>query len=172
MFTRLLLASFIPAVAAVALAAGSASAQYPPPVGNCVTVASATAAAAGDSVDVTVTVRDLDGNPVSGELVNLAASPAGASVAPPSATTDANGVVHATLDVGSVPGVVEVTAATAEVSCRASVGVAGGEIGGEIELPETGSGDTSATSRLPEVIIALVIGGGILFVASGTRGRA
>jgi hypothetical protein len=171
MLTRLLLASLIPAAIAVAATAGSASAQYPPPVGNCVVVASATAVDVGDDVAITVTVRDLFGDPVAGEPVTLTVSQSGASVSPPSASTDGNGVVNATLDVGGTPGVVEVTATTAEVACRASVGIAGGEVAGEIDLPNTGTG-TSATSKLPEIVIALVIGGGILAVAGASRRRA
>ena len=165
---------------AMAVTAGSmggslavVSAQYPPPVGNCVVVASATATDEGGTVKLTITVRDLDGNVVAGEPVTLTVTsqPGGdASVMADASATDANGVVTATLNAGSTPGVVEVTATTAEVSCRASVTVQGGEVEGVVELPETGGGTPAASGAEGTLLLALA--GGSLLVAMGLRRRA
>lgn len=147
-----------------------ASAQYPPPVGNCVVVASATATDEGGSVKLTITVRDLDGNVVAAEPVTLSvtAQPGGdATVAADATSTDANGVVTATLNVGTTPGVVEVTAVTADVSCRASVTVQGGEVEGIVELPETGTGPTESFGA--EGVALLVLAVGSLLTSAGLR---
>ena len=150
-----------------------ASAQYPPPVGNCVVVADATATDEGGTAKLTITVRDLDGNVVAGEPVTLSVTNqpgADASVVADASATDANGVVTATLNAGSTPGLVEVTATTAEVSCRASVTVQGGEVEGVVELPETGSGPTASSGVEGTVLLALA--GGSVLVGVGLRRRA
>jgi hypothetical protein len=173
MLIRAILAATIPAALAVA-AISTASAQYPPPTGNCVVTASATATETGDGVTITVTVRDIEGNPVAGELVSLGVESqpgSGASITPTSATTGADGTVHATLNVGTDPGTVVVVALAEDVACRATVGVAGGEVAGEITLPNTGSGLADGTN-LGGLIIALIIAGALLFVAGRGRHRA
>lgn len=172
MFARLLLAGTI-ALGSLAGSLAVASAQYPPPVGNCVVAASATATGQGGAVHLTITVRDLDGNVVQGEPVALSVTkqPSGAaSVRAAAATTDANGVVTAVLNVGSAAGVVEVTALTAEVSCRASVTVQGGEVEGAVELPETGSGPSDSLGV--QGLATLAFSAGALLVGAGIRRRA
>lgn len=172
MFARLLVAVTI-AVGSLAGGLSVAWAQYPPPVGNCVVVASATATGQDGAVNLTITVRDLDGKVVTGEPVTLSVTKqpgGGASVQAAAATTDANGVVTATLNVGGAPGVVEVTAVTAEVSCRASVTVQGGEVEGAVELPETGSGPSGSLGV--QGLAALAFSAGALLVGVGIRRRA
>jgi hypothetical protein len=161
------------ALASLGASLAVASAQYPPPVGNCVVIADATATDVGGSVNLTVTVRDLDGLTVAGEPVTLSVTNqpgSGATVQPTSATTDANGVVIADLNVGTTAGVVEITVTTAEVSCRASVSVQGGEVGGAVELPETGSGPVAGLGL--EGFAALAFSAGSLLVGVGIRRRA
>lgn len=143
MLGRMLVALMLP-VAGLAAMVGVASAQYPPPVGNCVVTTTAAATDEGGSVRVTVTVRDLDGKVVSGEpvAVSITAQPgSGASVVADATATDVNGVVMATLNVGSAAGVVTVQALAEDVSCSGSVSVVGGEVQPEvIAPPDTGFG--------------------------------
>jgi hypothetical protein len=171
MLGRLALAATL-ATFAFAGAFATASAQYPPPVGNCVVTASATATDEGGAVNLTITVRDLDGNPVAGEPVTLTVTsqPAGgATVTPDASATDAAGILTATLHVGEVPGLVEVTAETADVSCRTTVTVLGGEVEGVIELPETGTGPLADTGVEGAAVLALAAGS--VLVSLGLRRR-
>jgi hypothetical protein len=50
----------------------TSTSPYPPPTGNCELALTATTTVVGDSVGITVTVRDTDGNPVQGVTVTLA----------------------------------------------------------------------------------------------------
>ena len=80
---------------------------YPPPTGNCEFALTATTAVVGDSVGITVTVRDTNGDPVPGVTVTLAVTSQpgdDATVDGSGASTDAGGQVHGTLHVGSTPG--------------------------------------------------------------------
>ena len=174
MFARLIIAALVPAALAVA-GFSVTSAQYPPPVGNCVITASATTVqAGGGNVEIKVTVRDLDGAPVPGETVtfSIVGQPgSGAGLAPPSATTDASGVAATTLSTASSAGVVEVLASAEDVSCRTSVVVPGGEVAPAVELPETGSGPAGHGAILAEIVLALVLGG-IFLAVVGVRRRS
>ena len=179
MLARLALAATL-ATAASAGAFATASAQYPPPVGNCVVTASATAIDEGGAVRITITVRDLDGNPVAGEpvTVSVTSQPAGgAAVSPDASATDDAGVLTATLNVGDVPGLVEVTAVTADVSCRTTVTVLGGVVEGVVELPETGAGPAGGTGAEgaagsgAEGVAVLAFAAGSLLVSIGLRRR-
>lgn len=173
MLGRMMLALLLP-VAGLAAMAGVASAQYPPPVGNCVVTTTATATDQGGSVRLTITVRDLDGNPVAGEPVALSitAQPGNdASVAADASATDGNGVVMATLNVGSTPGVVTVQALAEEVSCSGSVSVMGGEVQPEvIAPPDTGFGPGGSNGDgIPLAGVAFaVVALGVMAVAVGT----
>jgi hypothetical protein len=174
MFARLFLAALVPAAIAVA-GFGVASAQYPPPVGNCVVTASATAVqAGGGNVDIQVTVRDLNGAPVPGETVtfSIVSQPGSSgSVAPSSATTDSSGVASTTLNTGSPAGTVEVLATAESVSCRTSVVVPSGQVAPAVILPNTGSGPGGAGALGAEIALALVLGGIVLAVV-GIRRRS
>jgi hypothetical protein len=133
---------------------GHARAQYPAPAGNVTVTASETTATVGGSVTISATVRDVNGDPVAERrcLLVIARQPGtDASLTPASATTDASGVVTATLEVGSSPGIIEVTITCGSVSGNVSV-VAGAATAPEqgappaspIELPNTGDGGTAA----------------------------
>jgi hypothetical protein len=98
----------------------------------------------GDTVDLTVTVIDDAGNPVSGVecAFSITSQPGSdASLGADSGTTDENGIAAVSLDVGSTPGVIEVTAdcgAFGSEVLEITVGAAG--------LPPTGMSG-SGTSR-------------------------
>jgi len=176
MISRLIIAALVPAAMAAAAGFGVASAQYPPPVGNCVVTASATSTpAGGGSVDIKVTVRDLSGVPVAGEAVafSIVNQPgSGASLAPTGATTNASGVASTTLITSAAAGTVEVVVTAEDVSCRTSVVVPGGEVAPAIELPETGSGAINEGTVVPGIVLALVLGGIVLAVAGAKRRSA
>ena len=176
MISRLIIASLVPAALVAAASFGVASAQYPPPVGNCVVTASATTVqAGGGNVDIKVTVRDLDGVPVAGESVSfsIVGQPgSGASLAPAAATTDGSGVATATLSTAAAAGVVEVVASAEDVSCRTSVVVPAGQVAPTVELPDTGSGPAGHGAILAEIALALVLGGIVLAVAGAKRRSA
>ena len=136
-----------------------AHAQYPPPVGNCVIVTSATSAVAGGSVNVTVTVRDGNGNLQSGVPVplNVTRQPGtGASVNPSSGTTNTNGVVTGVLNVGPTGGAVDVTASPAGMSCSATVTVGAQAVESQVALPNTGTG-AGAGSATPILLASILL---------------
>jgi hypothetical protein len=174
MFTKLAIAGMLSvAVMAATVHAGSVSAQYPPPTGNCVILTSATAGAPGSTVNVTVTLRDGNGNPIVGAPVplNVTKQPGtGASVAPISPSTNASGVATGTLTLGSTGGVVEVTASPSGVSCRASVTAGTAAVAADVALPNTGDGATASSSMLGQVLAAMMLAGfGIATAGVGLR---
>jgi len=170
MLTKLTIAGMISvAVLAAASRAGSVSAQYPPPTGNCVITTSATTSAPGSTVTITVTVRDENGNPVANVPVplNITKQPGNdASVTAGSTTTDAQGKVTGTLKLGSASGIVEVTATASGVSCSASVAAGAAAVLPEVALPSTGTGATAAGAAMPRGIAAMLLAG-IGMVAAG-----
>ncbi|MBI5289510.1 MAG: Ig-like domain-containing protein [Chloroflexi bacterium] len=176
MISRLIIAAIIPAALAASAGLGVASAQYPPPVGNCVVTASATTVpVSGGSVEIKVTVRDLGGAPVAGEGVtfSIAKQPgSGAGLSPAVATTNASGVASTTLSTSAAPGTVEVLAVTEDVSCRTAVVIPGGAVSPAVELPETGGGAVTEGTVLPGIVLALVLGGIVLAVAGAKRRSA
>ncbi|TAK71534.1 MAG: hypothetical protein EPO22_01140 [Dehalococcoidia bacterium] len=140
---------------------GAAHAQYPQPSGSVAVTAAATNVTVGGSVAITATVRDANGDVLANESCTLAIASqpgTGASVSPTSAETDANGVVEATVDVGSTTGfvVVRVTCgdiagsvtvvASAAVAPAATVPALGQAPASGIELPSTGGGSDAGSS--------------------------
>ncbi|MBI5285044.1 MAG: hypothetical protein HY874_08125 [Chloroflexi bacterium] len=165
MLTKLTVAGMISIAVLAAVArteTGTVSAQYPPPSGNCVILTSATTATPGGSVNVTVTVRDVDGKPLANVPVPLVISqqPGGdASIVPGATTTDANGQVTGTLNVGTASGVVEVSATASGVACRASVVSGKGEVAARVDLPNTGTGPTAGDGVMPSGLLAILLAG-------------
>ncbi len=156
----------------VAWRSGIAQAQYPTPSGNLTVAASQTTATAGQSVTITATLRDVNGNRLANHscILYLANQPGtDASVTPANANTDAAGVVTAAVYVGRTPGTVVV-----RVTCGAVTGsvdvVAGVAVGpatppaAAIELPGTGSGPgqqsggTDVTVVLGMAVVLLALG--------------
>ena len=155
---------------------GVASAQYPPPEGNCVLSLSSTTVPPGGSAGVTVTVRDVNGNPLANTNVTLSITKqpgAGASVTPASATTDANGMVTATVNAGTTGGVIEVTASAPNVKCSGSL-AAGSSAVEVVAAPNTGTGDASRRAGASPLAAALVLlaagGAAVALAAARTRG--
>jgi len=178
MFTKLTVAGMI-SVAVLALVArtgtGTVSAQYPPPNGNCVATVSAATAAPGGSVIVTVTVRDVNGNPLANVPVPLSITQQpgnDASIVPGATTTDANGQVTGTLNVGTASGVVEVSASASGVACRASVVNGRGEVASQVGLPNTGTGAAAGDLVMPSALLAIVLAGFGTVVAGVALRRA
>lgn len=160
------------AVLTVAVSTRGAHAQYPPPVGNCVIVTSGTSAPGGGSVNVTVTVRDGNGNLQSGVAVplNVTRQPGtGASVTPPSGTTDASGVVTGVLNVGSTAGAVDVTASPAGMSCSATVTVGTQAVESQVALPNTGTGGSAADATTILFASILLLAAGAVVAGIGLR---
>lgn len=181
MFAKLTIAGTIAAGVLLAAAphTGSVHAQYPPPAGSCVVTTGVTAAGSGANVPLTVTVRDAAGNPVPNMPVTLVVSkqPAtGASVSPGGGTTNAAGQVTGTLNVGSAPGSVEVTATPSDVSCGAAVTVGSGAVSGvvssQVALPNTGDGASAGGNGTGTLALLMLAAGGMLAAGLGLRKQA
>ncbi|MEX1255507.1 MAG: invasin domain 3-containing protein [Dehalococcoidia bacterium] len=131
---------------------------------------STTTAAAGESVVLTITVNDANGDPVEGAdcVLGVTSQPGiTADVSPDEAVTDANGQIAATLDAGETEGTV-----TVEVNCGSLSTVLDVAVGGAalppgslpqagIGYPETGS---SAVSALLVVLLAAL---GVTLLGTG-----
>jgi hypothetical protein len=173
MFSKLAILGTAAAMVLIALTrAGSVSAQYPPPTGNCTLTIDATQVNPGGTAGVTVTVLDANSNPKGGVAVTVQVSSqpgSDASVNMNSSTTDANGKVTGTVHVGTAAGVVKLTANEEGGSCGAQVVVGQGEVAPEVALPNTGSG-MSADGTSKGLLILLVLVGGA-FIAGGVGMR-
>jgi hypothetical protein len=168
MFAKLSMAGFVAGAVLLAIGAGAASAQYPPPTGACELRTSATSALTGDSVAITVTVLDTAGNPVAGQAVALAITdqPGGASLSNSGGTTDAAGHIASQLSLGSEAGTVRLTATADTVACSGAVAAGMGAVAPAIVFPDTGTGagETGSVFGLAGTLLlelgALVIVGG------------
>jgi hypothetical protein len=108
---------------ALVIAGGTASAQYPPPVGSVTASLSDTTPATGTSVACTCTVLDTVGNPVAGEVCDftIVSQPgADASLSSTTAVTNAQGIATVTLFTGSTPGTISVSAEARSVASQAT----------------------------------------------------
>jgi len=109
---------------ALAIAGGTASAQYPPPVGSVTTSVSETTPATGASVTCTCKVLDTVGNPVAGEVCSftIVSQPGtDARLSSATAVTNAQGIATVTLLTGSVPGSIVVSSTARGVQSQATV---------------------------------------------------
>ncbi len=172
MFARLNIAGLVAGTVILALGAGAASAQYPPPTGACELRTSATAAQAGGSVAITVTVLDTSGKPVAGQAVSLAIAdqPGGATLSNAGGTTNSAGQVASTLALGSKVGSVRLTATAATVSCSGAVAAGAGAVAPSIVFPDTGTGGGETGSTFGMVATLLLELGAVVLVA-GWAGR-
>jgi len=108
---------------ALVIAGGTASAQYPPPVGSVTTSLSDTTPATGTSVTCTCTVLDTVGNPVAGEVCEftIVSQPGtDASLSSTTAVTNAQGIATVTLFTGSTPGTIVVEAEARAIESQAT----------------------------------------------------
>ena len=161
---------------------GISRAQYPQPTGSVAVTAAQTNVTVGGSVAITATLRDLNGAAVANQActLSIASQPGtGASVAPTSAQTNANGVVNATVSVGTTPGLVTVhvtcggvagaitivaSAVATPTALPAATPASGFPPQSGVELPNTGAGATGSSSGLAArigvgVAIVLLLGG-------------
>jgi hypothetical protein len=176
MFTRLVFAGIMTAFAATAVTwrVTGASAQYPPPEGSCSIATSATTTVAHGNVGVTVTVLDVNGQPVAGVLPQVAISrqPGGdAAISGLESLTDSTGTVSVTLGAGGTPGVIGVSAHTDVVSCAASVVVEGAVLGAEVSLPDTGTGSAAHGDSLAAFAAFVLGAAGVAAVAAAASRR-
>lgn len=173
MMGRLMVAGAFGVAAMLMAFAGSASAQYPPPSGSCSAVSSATISVPGGSVDLTITVRDANGNPTPNVNVEarIVRQPAGgATLNPPSGMSDANGQFKTTLTLGSGTGTVEVAVDCGDV--ETSVSVVAGAVAQQLAPPNTGFGPGAEdTGHVLTWSLLLAAGAGALIVIAGTRVR-
>lgn len=178
MFTKLSIAGVVSAVVLLAAwHANSASAQYPPPNGNCTVTIDTARVDAGGSANVKIVVRDVNGNPVPNAAVTVVISKqpgSGASVTMNSSTTDANGVVTGTVKVGSTAGVVEVSATPQGTGCSAQVVAGQGAVAPEVALPSTGTGTGSGGAQrgIDGMLVLLTLAGAGVVAAGAAARRA
>lgn len=172
MFTKLSIAGIASAAVLLVATYGSASAQYPPPNGNCVVTVGSARVDAGASASVQIVVRDVNGKPVPNAPVTVVVTKqpgSDASVTLNSSTTDANGVLTGTVKVGSKAGVVEISATPQGIACSAQVVAGQGAVAPEVALPSTGTGaggDGGASGML-----VLLVAAGLGVVAAGAAVR-
>jgi hypothetical protein len=124
---------------------------------------------------VTVTVLDVNGNPVPGTATQLSISrqPGGdASLSGNGGATDAGGVVSASLDVGGSGGVIGLSAATDSVSCAAAVVVGEGAVLGAVSLPDTGTGGSGPGDSIGAFFAFLIGAAGVAVVAFAASRRS
>ncbi len=141
----------------------------PPPNGSVEFEVSDTTAELGEDVMLTVTVLDVDGNPVANAACTISITDqpgSDASVAQDSAETDADGEITGELDVGgSLGNVVATAVCPAGVdprdvrSARSTVVVAGtdGFAPPPASLPSTGFGSTGRDSGAGNTAAAMMI---------------
>lgn len=169
---------------ALAIAGGTASAQYPPPVGSVTTSVSETAPATGASVPCTCKVLDTVGKPVAGEVCTftIVSQPGTyASLSSTTAVTNAQGIATVTLFTGSDPGSIVVSSTArgvqsqATVTAKAATPVATTVPGTPGAAPPTGAGqDEGGTPVLPWIMAigaAIALGVASIFVLRAVAGR-
>jgi hypothetical protein len=169
---------------ALAIAGGTASAQYPPPVGSVTTSVSETAPATGASVTCTCKVLDTVGNPVAGEVCTftIVSQPGtDAHLSAATATTNAQGIATVTLLTGSAAGSIVVNSTArgiqsqATVTTKAATPVATTAPATPGAAPPTGAGQgeggTPVVLWIMAIGAAVVLGLASLFVLRAVAGR-
>jgi hypothetical protein len=109
---------------ALTVAGGTASAQYPPPVGSVTTSASDTTPSTGDSVTCTCKVLDTTGSPVAGETCtfSIVSQPGtDARLSSTTAVTNAQGIATVTLITGSTKGAIVINSKARGVESQVSI---------------------------------------------------
>lgn len=160
---------------AVGLTAGAGQAQYPPPSGS-VTLTAQGAAQAGSTMQVTASVRDAGGAPVSGIgcTFTIAQQPGNdAAIQPGPIVTDTAGNAAASLTTGSTPGNIVIDTMCGTYSGRVLVAVAGAESTGSeapTALPSTGYPRSVDSNYLGVAALALLVVGAC-FVGAGMAAR-
>jgi ABC-type Na+ efflux pump permease subunit len=161
------------ALTALTIAGGTASAQYPPPVGSVTTSLSDTTPATGASVTCTCTVLDTVGNPVAGETCVFAiVSQPGtdASLSSTTAITNAQGIATVTLYTGTTAGSISVNAEARSIESQATAITEGATPAATVPAtpgaaPPTGVGQGDGGTPLALWIVAIGAAG-VLGLAS------
>ena len=175
MIGRLTVCAALTAATLALATQGSVFAQYPPPNGNCVISSSASTAIPGSSVGLTVTVRDASGAPMANVAapLSVASQPGNdASVSANSSATNASGQLSGTLNAGTAPGVIVVTASPSGTSCSASVVTGAGQVAAAVALPNTGTGPDGTTGSGARFAVITLAGVAGLAAAAAMRRRA
>lgn len=153
------------------------AANYPPPAGSAALSGSSTTASVGGDVVLTLTLVDSTGSPIAGKACTMYISSQpgiDATVTQDSATTDADGVITASLYAGTAPGIVQVVANCGNLFAGFSAAVAGVAAAPpqapveptQITLPPTGFSPAGG-SHSPDVVLALLCGG-LLALSTGS----
>ncbi len=172
MKTKMALRSLLAAAVAMLVGGVFSSSAYgdnPPPNGSVEFEVSDTTAEPGEDVTLTVTVLDVDGDPVANAACTISITDqpgSDASVAQDSAETDADGEITGELDVGGSLGSVIVTVvcptgpgASDVLSASGTVVVAGtdGSAPPPASLPSTGFGSTGRDGGAGHTAAAMMI---------------
>jgi len=169
---------------ALAIAGGTASAQYPPPVGSVTTSVSETTPATGASVTCTCKVLDTVGNPVASETstFTIVSQPGtDARLSSATAVTNAQGIATVTLLTGSTPGSIVVSCTARGIQSQATV-TAKAATPVAITTPATpgaapptgvgqGEGGTLVAPWIMAIGVAVALGLASLFVLRAVAGR-
>lgn len=156
------------ALATIALMAGEAAAQYPNTIGAVIVASGNTAPGPNETVPVTATVVDEEGNAIAGATCTFSiATQLGtdASVEAGPFTTNSDGEVSTTLHSGSTGGNITVAASCQldgeEVTAQTAVVVTGaGEAAPPASLPDTGGGSGDGGDL--GLMWAFAVAGGVL----------
>lgn len=169
---------------ALTIAGGTASAQYPPPVGSVTADASDMTPSTGDSITCTCEVLDTAGSPVAGEVCtfDIVSQPGtDASLSSITAITNAQGIGTVTLYTGTSAGPIVVTSEARGVESQVTI-TAGAAPPVATTVPATpgaapptgvGQGD-EGTSAVPWIIAigaAIALGLASLLILRAMAGR-
>jgi hypothetical protein len=152
---------------ALTIAGGTASAQYPPPVGSVTASLSDPTPATGASVTCTCEVLDTVGSPVAGEtcVFTIVSQPGtDASLSSTTAITNAQGIATVTLFTGSTAGTIIVEAEARSIESQATAATAAATPtapGTPGAAPPTGAGQGDGGTPLALWLVAIGAAGAL-----------
>lgn len=155
---------------AALIGTGVALAQnYPPPVGSLTAQSETTTPAAGDSIAVSATVRDQEGNPieeadVTFTIISQPGNDASLGGLSKTVLSDANGVATVTLFTGSTPGRIVLGITAGEKTSQLTLEVGGAPAAPAV--PKTGGPPPEDDGGMPGWLIATFVGVGLLVAGS------
>jgi hypothetical protein len=138
------------AAAAFLFVANTASAQYPPPKETLVCVVADVQIKEGDTTRLTVTLRDVSGQPLSERTLYFSVVSGSAQLSSSSAITDGSGNAWVTVTPGSGDAMISARSDSAE--CRATISTSR-----TISPPATGSGGLTGNNDKSAAVAALVL---------------
>jgi hypothetical protein len=151
-------------LAAAALPAATAFAQYPEPVGVCTATPNQGSVAPNSVATFTVSTRTASGNPAPSVSGTATLASGSGTVLTPTFTTNAAGTAQISVQAGANPGNISlnVTCGALQTTGVVSVVSPGGVV--QPKPPDTGLGTTDGSSTLP---FAWIIAGIALVGAAG-----